>query len=78
MDNKVKTDKSLSHLNKVVEIIKLFNDNIKQSINNNDISCYIQRGILSELKKIIIKLECEKNYDKLNYNFAKILIKKER
>jgi len=51
---------------------------ILSEINNNDISCYIQRGILSELKKIIIKLECEKNYDKLNYNFAKILIKKER
>ena len=51
---------------------------ILSEINNNDISCYIQRGILSELKKIIIKLECEKNYDKFNYNFAKILIKKER
>lgn len=38
MNNKIKSDKSLSHLNKTIEIIKSFNDDIKQSINNNDIS----------------------------------------
>lgn len=51
---------------------------ILNEINNNDISCHIQKGILSELKKFIIRLEYEKNYNELNYDLAKILIKRKR
>lgn len=51
---------------------------ILNEINNNDVSCYIQKGILSELKKFITELKCEKKYDKLNYSLTKILIKREK
>ncbi len=51
---------------------------ILNEINNNDISCHIQKGILSELKKFLIRLEYEKNYNELNYDLAKILTKRKR
>lgn len=50
---------------------------ILNEINSNDISCYIQKGILNELKKFIAQLECLKDYDKLNYSFKKVLIKRQ-
>ena len=44
--------------------------------NKNSVSCHIQKGILKEIKKFIIELNNEKEYDKLNYSLSKVLIKR--
>ena len=44
--------------------------------NKNSVSCHIQKGILKEIKKFIIELNNEKEYDKLNYSLLKVLIKR--
>ena len=49
---------------------------ILNEINNNNISCYIQKGILNGIKDFILNLEEEKNYNKLNYSLVKIFSKK--
>lgn len=36
-------------------------------------SCYIQKGILKELKKYLLELKDEKEYDRLNPNLSKIM-----
>lgn len=42
-------------------------------VTDNNVSCYIQKGILNSLKQYI--LESKKNLDELNYNYVKILNK---
>jgi len=43
--------------------------------HDNNISCYIQKEILREIKKFIIELNEQKKYDNLNYSLSKILKK---
>ena len=45
-------------------------------INNNKVSCYIQKEILKSLKEYIIELS-NSNYDNLNYSLKIALGKKE-
>lgn len=49
---------------------------ILNEANQNNVSCYIQKGILNGIKKFIVDLEKEKEYDKMNYSLSKILIRK--
>lgn len=46
-------------------------------INHNNVSCFIQKGILKEIKNFIIELIKSNNTKNLNPSFEKILIKKE-
>lgn len=48
---------------------------ILNEINKNNISCYIQKGILNGIKNFIIELNNQKEYNKLNYSLSKILIR---
>lgn len=45
--------------------------------NRNNVSCYIQKGILEGIKNFIIELNNQKEYDKLNYSLSKILIRRD-
>lgn len=45
-------------------------------INNDNMSCYIQKQILKELKDYILKTK--ENSEKLNHHFTKLLIKNQR
>lgn len=48
--------------------------NANALLNNTNISCYIHKNILDEIKKYI--LESRKNLENMNSNYAKILSKK--
>ena len=50
---------------------------ILNEVNQNNVSCYIQKGILEGIKKFIIELSNQKEYDKLNYSLSKILIRRD-
>lgn len=50
---------------------------ILNEINKNNVSCYIQKRILEVIKKFIIELSNQKEYDKLNYSLSKILIRRD-
>lgn len=50
---------------------------ILNEINKNNASCYIQKGILEGIKKIIIELNNQKNYDKINNSLSKVLIRRD-
>lgn len=50
---------------------------ILNEINKNNVSCYIQKGILEGIKKFIIELNNQKEYDKLNCSLSKILIRRD-
>ena len=50
---------------------------ILNEVNKNNVSCYIQKGILEGIKKFIIELSNQKEYDKLNYSLSKILIRRD-
>jgi len=45
--------------------------------NRNNVSCYIQKGILEGIRNFIIELNNQKEYDKLNYSLSKILIRRD-
>ena len=49
---------------------------ILNKINKDNVSCYIQKGILGGIKKFIIELYNQKDYDKLNNCLSKILIRR--
>ena len=51
--------------------------NVIKEVNKNNVSCYIQKGILEGIKKFIIELNNQKEYDKLNYSLSKILIRRD-
>lgn len=45
--------------------------------NRNNVSYYIQKEILEEIKNFIIELNNQKEYAKLNYSLSKILIRRD-
>ena len=76
--------KSIDRRQKCIENCKYFKNcyggcnanSILNEINNNKVSCYIQKEILKSLKEYIIELS-NSNYDNLNYSLKIALGKKE-
>ena len=49
-------------------------NSILSELNGDNVSCYIQKGILKEIKNYI--LESKENMNNLNSNYIKLLINK--